>query len=760
MIHSVFTGVDGGFMFKKTAYNLFSLLMALIVALVFFSAVFYGDNDFGLITSYATTGIVNTTRLNVRSGPGTGYQRLDTINLNTQVSINSEVTGSDGYVWYQISYSGGTGYVRSDYIYINQVYNVQDTDFETYITMQGFPESYKNSLRGLHEQYPSWIFEAQHTGLEWNTVLSEESVIGKNLVSSSSISSWKSLADGAFDWANNYWPGFDGASWVQASEELIAHYLDPRNFLQDPYVFQFEVQNYDSGIQTKEGLMTMVEGTFLDGEAIVPVEGSLIEGGEIIPGSTYTPGQSIQSEKGSDTSATGPGSSSGSSSRVIVAPGVTLRSDNSAASSPSSDTTVISPFSISSMAYSLTGILESYASGWESTDQPSGRIWKYYSDDGSNLKNGWYWLDGNKDGIAECYYFYADGTMAASTTIDSFIVDQDGHWVDENGVIQTKDADSTATSDSAGGELKSVPYVDIIMVAAQQSNLSPYVIASTILQEQGSGSSDLISGENTSYPGVYNFFNTGAYTHDGMSAVEAGLKYASEQGWDTIEKSIINGAISYASNYVNRGQNTSYLKKFNVQGSNLYNHQYMTHILAAAEEGAKVGNAYGSLKNSTLRFKIPVYNNMPETNANLPSGDGNPNNKLNALSVDGYTITPSFNMDTEEYSLIVESNITSINVQASAIDNKATVNGAGNISLASGLNYINVVVTAENGTTRTYRINVTRREDSGTNSGIQNSASGGTSVVPGNSAFDEVSPGGSASISDEPSDVVVIGQGP
>ena len=49
---------------------------------------------------------------------------------------------------------------------------------------------------------------------------------------------------------------------------------------------------------------------------------------------------------------------------------------------------------------------------------------------------------------------------------------------------------------------------------------------------------------------------------------------------------------NYGDNYVKAGQNTFYLKKFNVQGSNLYKHQYMSNIQGAASEAAKLSQAY------------------------------------------------------------------------------------------------------------------------------------------------------------------------
>ena len=207
--------------------------------------------------AYAQTATVNATTLNVRSGPGTGYSLVARLNHGTSVSTIGETTGTDGALWYQIQYASGTetktGYVSASYLKFPVTYT-QDANFEAYLSSQGFPESYKESLRTLHAEHPSWVFQAQHTGLDWNTVIDNESAVGANLVDSGSISSWKSTAYGAYDWNTGTWPGFDGASWVAASREIVAYYMDPRNFLNDTYVFQFLLHTYDGAGQTKEGL--------------------------------------------------------------------------------------------------------------------------------------------------------------------------------------------------------------------------------------------------------------------------------------------------------------------------------------------------------------------------------------------------------------------------------------------------------------------------------------------------------------------------
>ena len=103
-------------------------------------------------------------------------------------------------------------------------------DFEAHLTSQGFPESYKPALRQLHAEYPNWVFLAQHTNLDWNTAVSNEVVLPRSLVSASSISSWKSTADGAYNWDTSTWPDSMAHNWVAASEAITAYYMDPKKF--------------------------------------------------------------------------------------------------------------------------------------------------------------------------------------------------------------------------------------------------------------------------------------------------------------------------------------------------------------------------------------------------------------------------------------------------------------------------------------------------------------------------------------------------
>ena len=86
------------------------------------------------------------------------------------------------------------------------------------------------------------------------------------------------------------------------------------------------------------------------------------------------------------------------------------------------------------------------------------------------------------------------------------------------------------------------------------------------------------------------------------------------------------------------------------------------------------------------------------------------NNYLSSLGVDGYVLSPSFNKDTLEYSLTLENDVRSINITGAKDDSRSSVSGLGNHELVEGINKIEIKVTAQNGSTRSYILNVTVKE--------------------------------------------------
>ena len=705
-----------------------------------------GAVPFHPMDTYAYTGAatVKASSLNVRSGAGTGYQAIGRLAAGASIQVLGEQRGTDGKTWYQIRFSGTggteqTGYVSAEYVRLPVSYTT-DSDFEAKLSAEGFPESYKNGLRQLHAQYPNWVFKAKKTGLDWNTVIENEALLGRNLVSSGSISSWKSVESGAYNWDNSTWTGFDGSNWVAASEDIIRYYMDPRNFLDDTYVFQFLSHEYNSSTQTRDGLAKMVEGSFLSGTTDSTGTGSST-------GSTGASGPSGSSGSSGGVSKDGPGRSQGKDQDVNHGPGVSGSSRNSG--SPAGSTGEVSleapHASVTPRNHNLVmtgiGVGEAPGSSSQNTGAPSGPS-------GSNAPSSSGSPNTGGPGVSS-------GSGGSDSNVSVGQAPESGGQASGTGSSQTSGPSGSSSSQNAGpssgpsssGSSSGTPssntgsgsklYVDIIMDAAAQSGVSPYVLAAMILQEQGTnGGSPLISGNYSGYPGYYNFFNVEAYQSGSMSAIQTGLRYASQSGsygrpWNTVEKSIIGGAQNYGDNYVKAGQNTFYLKKFNVQGSNLYKHQYMTNIQGAASEAERLSKAYNSVKDSALEFQIPVYNNMPETACAAPVGDGSPNNKLSSLSAEGYSLTPSFGKDTESYNLIVNTSVSSIQVNAAAADSKASVSGAGSIPLNGSTTDIAITVTAENGSARTYTIHVVKQDGGPVSSGSSGSA--GSPSSPGSS---------------------------
>lgn len=535
--------------------------------------------------------------VNIRSEANVNSKKVANLFSNTNVMVGDSVKNSNGESWYPVTFSSGKGYVRSDFIKFPVQYQ-RNEQFENDLNQQGFPESYKEGLRSLHAEFPNWRFQGFKTNLNWNDVLDGEMEGTGSLVDKNAISSWKSTDAGKYDWNTGTWPGFDGPTWVGASRALTAYYMDPRNFFDESYIFQFLLHNYNPEEQTKEGLNSILKGSFMEGGAS--------------PASTQSTTQGFET-----------------SSDAVIA-----------------DT----------------------ASSGENAIVSAGGPGEF--------------LSGNESTTAEA-------------------------------------------SETSSGNVSGIDYSAIIMKAAEASKQNPYVLAAMILQEQGKGSSGSISGAS----GLYNYFNVGAYAANGMGAVERGIWYAGQSGsygrpWNSPEKSILGGAQFFSENYMNAGQNTLYLKKWNVQGSNLYKHQYMTNVQGAAEEGAKLSKAYSSdMKQKALTFSIPIYENMPNEKAAIPTGTGSPNNRLSSLSVSGYTLSPAFTGDKQTYTVTLANGTKSLTVNASAIDGKAQISGAGYQSL-DGKDSINISVRAENGSERVYTIkinygNVSSSGGGGSESGVE-----------------------------------------
>lgn len=404
-------------------------------------------------------------KVHTKAGASAPYKKISgkivKVKKGSTVKIGKEKM-SGKTKWYRIyfTYGGKTvnGYVSSKFVKLAKtkkttkvkVTAMSDTEFEKYMTSQGFPDSYKANLRALHQKYPYWQFVAYRPGINWSDAVAAESKLGVNLISNSKSEAWKSKETGAYDAATGKWTVFDGTTWVAASKAAISYYMDPRNFINERTIFMFESLEYQSQYQVSSGINTILKNT---------------------------------------------------------------------------------PFYGKSFSY--------------------------------------------------------------------------------------KEVDT--------GAAKTMSYTNAFLAAAKSSGVSPYHLASRVKQEvvtSATTTSIAVTGTNATYPGIYNFYNIGA-TSSSNPALN-GLKWANSgttylRPWTDPYRSIVGGAQYIGEKYINRGQNTGYLQKFNLTANQRYEHQYMTNVEAAYSEAIKTKNAYaGTMDSTPLVFSIPIFENMPASACAAP----------------------------------------------------------------------------------------------------------------------------------------------
>lgn len=114
-----------------------------------------------------------------------------------------------------------------------------------------------------------------------------------------------------------------------------------------------------------------------------------------------------------------------------------------------------------------------------------------------------------------------------------------------------------------------------------------------------------------------------------------------------------------------------------------------------------------TVKNEAVGSNTGSNNN---TGSNTNTAALSADNSLKALTISPGTLSPAFKGSTTKYTATVDNSVTSIAVSATPVNEKATIESVtGNTNLAVGANVVKIVVKAENGTTATYKITVTRQ---------------------------------------------------
>ena len=196
------------------------------------------------------------------------------------VQIENVDMDEDGGVWYKVSLyqeeKSYTGFIEEKYLATSDEIFLEWTDeyveevadegqankpvtmsmptmtLSDYPDVNQFPASYQNALLALKQKYPNWIFVKMETALDFNTAVSNE-LGDKSWISSSKPASWKNGAT-------------KQSGWSYASEGILRYYMDPRNFLTESSIFQFEQLTYNASYHTEDAVQAIVASSFMSGD--------------------------------------------------------------------------------------------------------------------------------------------------------------------------------------------------------------------------------------------------------------------------------------------------------------------------------------------------------------------------------------------------------------------------------------------------------------------------------------------------------------
>jgi len=124
----------------------------------------------------------------------------------------------------------------------------------SYKLSHSFPSDYQPYIDELQKKHPSWSFKALYTNLDWNYVIQNETVFGKNLVPKSYSDNWKNTTPGQYNVEVD-------AGWVDSSRAAVEYCMDPRNFLNEVRVFQFEELSHNPQTHFQNAVEKILYGT-------------------------------------------------------------------------------------------------------------------------------------------------------------------------------------------------------------------------------------------------------------------------------------------------------------------------------------------------------------------------------------------------------------------------------------------------------------------------------------------------------------------
>ena len=214
--------------------------------------------------------VENNDPLSVRNS--VNGSRVDYLACDAEMKIIDDSLGASGSCsnWYKVSYGDNKeGYVCGTYVitYVEVDYDSEDIElYKNSLISAGFPESYVDDLIKLHVQYPMWNFVPFNTGLDWNTVIDNESIQSRNLVYYTYGIGYRSLDSYSYNPATDeFYRHPTEKNWWYASRAAVEYYMDPRNYLNSKNIFTFESLSYEPTFQTVEVIDKILGNSFMPG---------------------------------------------------------------------------------------------------------------------------------------------------------------------------------------------------------------------------------------------------------------------------------------------------------------------------------------------------------------------------------------------------------------------------------------------------------------------------------------------------------------
>lgn len=249
----------------------------------------------------------------IRKAPAADSGSEATILTGHQVRLTG-IAFAAGELWYQaeamVNGAAYNGYIEEAYLIsadeglkewkdsMDNASPQRNTPFfsttRSSTNLNAFPASYRPYIQALLKAHPNWTFVPMNTNLNWNTVIQQEMTPARNLVPLDSMESWKM--------SNQV---LSAPYWVQASESIVRYYIDPRNFLNEDSVFQFEMLSFNSACHTEAGVKTILKNTFMANATLengLSYAQNFMEIGKTLNVSPYHLASRVRQEQGNDGS--------------------------------------------------------------------------------------------------------------------------------------------------------------------------------------------------------------------------------------------------------------------------------------------------------------------------------------------------------------------------------------------------------------------------------------------------------------------------